>query len=156
MKQILFLIIVCFQLLFFSGCSSTKKVASLPVVTIALANNEEGIILIRSSGQGENETKAVLNSEIKAFNTLFFYGFTSSVQTRPLIENESEAKRSNSKFFYNFFENEEYRNFIVSSYNYTGVQKTSNYYYLNRDLKINLRSLRTHLENKGIIRKFGY
>jgi len=156
MKQILFLTIVSFQLLFFSACSSSKKVASLPVVTIALANSEEGTILIRSSGQGESETKAVLNSEMKAFNTLFFYGFPTSVQTRPMIENESEAKRSNSKFFDDFFENGEYRNFIINSYNYTGVQKTGSYYYLNRDIKINLRSLRSHLENKGIIRKFGF
>lgn len=156
MKQISLLIIVSFQLLLLSACSSSKRVASLPVVTIALANSEEGTILIRSSGQGESETKAVLNSEIKAFNTLFFHGFPSSVQTRPMIENESEAKRSNSNFFDDFFENGEYRNFIINSYNYTGVHKTGSYYYLNRDIKINLRSLRTHLENKGIIRKFGY
>ncbi len=156
MKKILFLIIVSFQLLFLSSCSTSKKVASIPVVTIALSNSEEGSILIRSSGQGESESKAVLNSETKAFNTLFFYGFPSSVQTRPMIENESEAKRLNSKFFDDFYENGEYRNFIINSYNYTGVQKTGKYYYLNRDIKINLRSLRTHLENKGIIRKFGY
>lgn len=156
MKQLSFLIIASFQILFYASCTSSKKAATLPVVTIALSNSEEGTILVRSSGQGESEAKAVANSEIKAFNTLLFYGYPSSVQTRPMIENETEAKRLNSKFFSDFFENAEYKSFIINSYNYAGVQKEGKLYYPNRDIKINLRSLRTHLENKGIIRKFGY
>lgn len=155
MKQILvFFLVSCVH--FFYSCAGNKRVASLPVVTIALPSNEEGTIMIRSSGQGDSENSAVFNSEEKAFNTLFFYGLPSSAQVRPLIENESEIRRSNPQFFNEFFSSGAYKNFIVNSYNYSGVQKTGKTYYLNRDIKINLRSLRSYLENKGIIRKFGY
>jgi len=156
MKQISYILLISLQSLFFVACSSSKKVASFPIVTVALPNSEEGTILIRSSGQGQTEGNAVDNSETKAFKTLFFYGFPSSVQIRPLIENENEAKRINPIFFEDFFEKKDYKNFIVNSSTYANSQKVGNYYYLNRDIKINLRSLRNHLENKGIIRKFGY
>lgn len=153
-KQLLYLAVV--QALFFISCSSSQKVATYPVVTIALPNTTEGVIIIRSSGQGETESGAVAAAEKKAFTTLLFYGIPASVQTRPIVENESEVRRTNAQFFDDFLENGGYKPFMTTSYNYSTVQKTGKYYYLNRDVTINLRSLRAQLENKGIIRKFGY
>ncbi|HMJ48368.1 MAG TPA: hypothetical protein VK498_13630 [Ferruginibacter sp.] len=153
-KLIIYTIIV--QGICFISCSNSKKIASFPEITVALPGAGEGTITIRSSGQGETEAKAVSAAEKKAFNTLLFYGLPSSVQTRPMIENEAESKRTNSQFFDDFLENGEYKKFITKSYNYSNVQKVGKYYYLNRDVNINLRSLRAQLENKGLIRKFGY
>lgn len=149
-------IILILSLLVMISCSTSKRIASYPIVTIALPNNEEGTIVIRSSGQGDNEFDAVLNAEKKAFNTLFFHGFSSSIQTRAIIENENQVRQTSPKFFDSFFANGTYKEFIVNTSNYTNIQRVGKYYYLNRDLKINLRSLKIYLENNGIIRKFGY
>ena len=155
MKNILSQITSLLLLISLCYCSGTK-VATYPVETVALPNAEDGTIVIRSSGQGENKPSAVENAEKKAFNTLLFYGYPSSVQTRPMVENESAAKNANSGFFNEFFDNKGYSNFIVSSLDEGSDKRVGKYIYLKRVIKINLRSLRTYLENKGIVRKFGY
>ena len=137
-----------------SACS--KKPVIFPIVTMALPNNEESTILIRSSGTGKNITAAVDDAERKAFNTLLFYGYPSSVQSRPLIDNKADAIQKNPTYFNDFFDKKTYKNFIVYSNNFMNEQKSQNTYYLVRQLKINLRILRTDLENNGIIRKFGF
>ncbi|MDX2048727.1 MAG: hypothetical protein SFU87_18210 [Chitinophagaceae bacterium] len=137
------------------GCS-TNKLSTLSTQVIALPNNEEGTILIRSSGHGSNESEAVKVAEKKAFTALLFYGLPSSIQTTPLIEIESHTKKKNISFFDSFFENNDYKYFMVSSATYNNSQRAGKYIHLNRDIKINIRSLRYHLEKNGIIRKFGY
>jgi hypothetical protein len=151
---------VLFTTLFFVlslawSCSPTKNSISHPTVTIALPNDEAGTIIIRSSGEGRTEAEAVQNAEIKAFTTIFYQGFPSSVQKRPLIGNRKEAE-GNSRFFEDFFKGGGYKTFIMQSFNYSLSRTRNKDIFLNRDIKIDLNSLRAHLENQGIIKKFGF
>ncbi len=139
-----------------AACSGSKPMLSKPVVTMALPNSEDGTIIVRSSGTGPSENEAVLNSERKAFSTLMFYGLPSSVQGRPMVEDEAASRRQHAGFYQNFFDNNAYRSFITNAANYSAVEKAGKMYYLTRDIKINLQALRSHLEANGIIRKFGY
>ena len=118
----------------------------------------------------QEDSEQKLSETKKEENVNEFLKFANSINDDIMNEQKIEKPKINvdadsiivdenitdDEFFDDFFENGEYRNFIINSYNYTGVQKTGSYYYLNRDIKINLRSLRSHLENKGIIRKFGF
>jgi len=155
MEKIRNILFLYFPVILFVNCAS-NKIGTVSTQVVALSGTEDGTISIRSTGQGNKEADAVKTAEIRAFNTLIFYGLTSSVQTRPMVENESEVKKKHASFFDNFFEKGGYKNFIVSSSTSTSSQKAGKYIYLNRDIKINLRSLRTNLETNNIIRKFGY
>ena len=158
MNEVKFISQVCMIAAVVMVCSCSKKVVPAPVemMTIALPNQEEGTIVLRSSGQAKNEALAIDDADKKAFRTLLFYGIPSSVQSRPVIENEMQSKQANPAFFKNFFDKKDYNTFVVNSSTYSSVKRSSKSHYVIRELKINLRSLRANLESNGVIRKFGF
>ncbi len=149
---------ILLSLLLFSiySCHTSRKVFTYPKQLVAVGGSENNTITIRSSGIGKTDVEAVSNAESQAFEALLFQGFPGSVQERPMIDNETESKSLYASFYQGFFTNKNYQSFIINSSNYTGIQKQGGNFYVIRELKINLMSLRTELENKGIIRKFGF
>ena len=141
-----------------TNCKTSKQAKSynFPVVMEATENTEQDVIGIRCSATGTTESEAVNSAENKAMTSLLFQGIASSKQPTALVGDEKQSRKMNNKFFENFFENTNFRKFITSSFNYNGVINRDGVYYVVRDIQINLRALRTHLENNQIIRKFGY
>ena len=117
----------------------------------AIAENE-GVIIVRSTGTGSNQRTAMIDAEQQAFKDLFFRGYPTSQQKVPMIGvNENALMQQHKAYFDQFFVNR-YRTFLIRSKpvgNFSGKQLTM-------DVTINIRALRTDLEQNGIIRKFGY
>lgn len=136
-----------------SACKATLP-ESGPVATHEI----EGTITVRATGTGYNARRARLDAERQAVYTLLFRGYPDSQQKTPLIGYaETEIPQQYKEYFTWMFgktgrgENR-YRTFILSSQpsgHFSGKQQDV-------DVTINLRALRTDLEQRGIIRKFGY
>ena len=138
--------------LMLSSCKTLPE--SGPVATY----EEEGTITVRSTGTGSNARRARLDAERQAVYTLFFRGYPDSQQKTPLLGySEADITRQHQAYFTQMFGMTElgenrYRSFIIASRpsgRFSGKQQDV-------DVTINLRALRSDLEQRGIIRKFGY
>ena len=153
-KKILALMLIGSALtgLMLSSCKTLPE--SGPVAT----NEREGTITVRSTGTGYNARRARLDAERQAVYNLLFRGYPDSQQKTPMIGySEAEITRQHKDYFTMMFGMTElgenrYRSFIIGS-------KPSGRFGRNQldvDVTINLRALRSDLEQRGVIRKFGY
>lgn len=115
---------------------------------------EEGTIFLRSSGFGVTKKDAYNDAVKHAFNTLCFQGVPESIQSRPLIDNEDKQRSSNLEQC--FVDKSCYEPFTTSISQVNEGEKVRNGYAALLDIKINIRAFRSYLENKNVIRKFGY
>ena len=135
-------------LAFFCSCKSVT-----PVTNINYVSEQEGTLTIRSTGTGKTYEKAKIKAEQNAFDALFFRGIPGSSQKIPLIGyDEAGLKRQNANYFSQFYDKRRYWSFVVSSSPTGGLLDKT----LTVDITINLRALRSDLEQNNIIRKFGY
>jgi hypothetical protein len=113
-------------------------------------------VTLRCIGYGSNAKKASKDAELNAIKTLLFVGADNTPYKFPLIGNDETSAEDNNKTFFDDFYSNSFRNFIESSIIVTSFGKDE----LKRkcitvDVCIRAQQLRTFLENKGIIRKFG-
>jgi len=156
MRNYLKLLLAGLMLITMSACKTL--VGDFPVVTGALEDENKGYITITTTGTGINSRRAMIDAERQAFKDLFFRGYPTSQQKTPMIGvNEIALTQQNQAYFDQFFGMTElgsnrYRTFIIRS---ERIGKFSNRQQPMR-VTINLRALRTDLEQNGVIRKFGY
>ncbi len=136
--------------IFLTACKTNKFRTSSEVWTV---RQENDILVLGARGYGNKEGEAILDAEKRAFETLFYRGLPNSSYKLPMI---SDSDR-NASAISNFFNSATYRNFITGSTVITPlsknkVKKTNE---LDIELSINSFALRRHLENIGIIKKFG-
>ena len=144
-----------FIILLSTSCS--KKVYTPLTAEVNVVNEDKHkTIELRSIGYGSNKQAALTDSEKKAFEILFFRGIPNSSVENPLIgTNESELMAKHSQYFDSFFKGK-YKSFIMSIYEASPPQKKKGITSVVNDIKINILSLKKDLEEKGIIRKFGF
>lgn len=124
-----------------------------PTINASFLSEQNGIITVKSSGAGKSAEQAKRAAEKSAISTLLFRGFPESSQKAPLVGyQEEEITGKHSRYFRQLYKQERYLSFLTSS------QPVSRYANkaLTVEVSINLRALRTDLEENGIIRKFGY
>lgn len=146
------LIIISISLMFIAGC---KTIYYPNEVKNSQFATETGTILVHATGYGNTEYNATVNAEKAAFNTLLFKGVPGSQYYLPLVEKEAESMEAHKDFYKNFFDNGGYKSFVVST-NSSPLVKVKGNKKIESDIKINVLSLRTNLEQNNIIRKFGY
>lgn len=160
MKKCNYILVLLVFAIGFTSCR-VRKIATYPTVSVVVRSDQDGSLTVRCSGIGTSENAAVTDAEKKAINTLLFIGYLSSTQIQPLVDNEQKSKNNNVDFYDQFLEKGGYKSFIMLSSNYSKETSTFQYkssklqYYLVREIQINLRSLRSHLEQNKIIPKFG-
>ena len=121
-----------------------------------LFKEEQGTIVVESTGYGKNQSEALVDAQITAIKVLLFKGLPGTELNVPLIENENDANSKFSDYFQNLFQQGNYIKFIMSSTESANpVQKKGNK-TITLDIKINYNSLRKDLEQNQVIRKFGY
>lgn len=121
-----------------------------------LFKEEQGTIVVESTGYGKNQSEALVDAQITAIKVLLFKGLPGTELNVPLIENENDANSKFSDYFQNLFQQGNYIKFIMSSTESANpVQKKGNK-TITLDIKINYNSLRQDLEQNQVIRKFGY
>lgn len=121
-----------------------------------LFKEEQGTMVVESTGYGKNQSEALVDAQITAIKVLLFKGLSGTELNVPLIENENDANSKFSDYFQNLFQQGNYIKFIMSSTESANpVQKKGNK-TITLDIKINYNSLRKDLEQNQVIRKFGY
>jgi hypothetical protein len=119
--------------------------------------SEQGTILLQSQGYGNTKANALENAEINAFNNVVFKGIPGSAYRVPLIDNEQNAKQTHNDYFQQLFSEKKYKAFLLSSSAQSDFKlKTSGQSNLTSLVKIDVQALRKDMEQKGVIRKFGF
>lgn len=134
-----------------SACKTNKFKTSAEVWTVKQSND---MLVLGARGYANNEREAILNAEKRAFETLFYQGISNSSYKLPMIH----SSERNNAFLDSFFETGDYRNFITSSSIISPLakNKVKNTKELDIELNINTFALRRHLEENGVIKKFGF
>jgi len=124
------------------------------------ATTEEGTIRISSSGEGSNLPQAYSNAIENAFNTVLFKGVPESIQSTPLIPDETKAKEQYASVLACFKNKDCYTQFLTHASKKGSKERVRGdkliNYEVNSDVTINIRALRTYLEQNNVIRKFGF
>ncbi len=138
-------------LLVLVGCKSLN-----PVYNVVGIHDDANTITLRCNGYGTTEGNALADAGRYAVEQVLFRGVPNSGQRDPLIGvDENMAKEQYAEYLSELLDNERYLSFLTQT-----VPIESGRIYGRRwmvvDITINLRALRSDLEQAGIIRKFGY
>ena len=124
--------------------------------TVMHKTTEAGKLSVIASGYGNLEYISVKNGIQNAFRNILLTGIPGSNQSTPLLgKNAEKAYKSNKKFLDNLIENE------VDAFVLEQKNSRFKFFKINTpssevELLINIASLRSHLEQNGIIREFGF
>ena len=151
MKKLLTLLLL---LLVFS-CKSTSSKADLASARVTYQSNEgRNTVTLLSQDHGDTDDSAVFNAKKLAFQNLFFRGISGSPFNDPLIGIDEREAFNTHKVYLNDFYSNRMESFIISATE--NVEKIKGGERLAKvNLKVILRALRTDLEEKEIIKKFG-
>lgn len=129
-----------------------------PVQSSGIVAEQNGTITIRSTGYGQNKGTAINAAEQNAIEQLLFRGVPGSQQTMPMVTiDESAAKKQYEHYFNELFDGGRHKSFILSSIPVSNFVKHDHAKRdITIDVRINLPALRSDLESRGVIRKFGY
>jgi hypothetical protein len=117
---------------------------------------EAGTLSVIASGYGDLKFVSVKNGIQNAFRNILLNGIPRSNQSTPLLgQNAESTYKANKRFLDNLIENETDA-FVLE-------QKNSKFEFFKINtpssevqLLINLAALRSHLEQNGVIREFGF
>ncbi len=103
----------------------------------------------------KNIKEAQEKTEEVAFETLLKSGIPNSPYNTPLISSNEIGLEKRDSFIQKFLQKKEYKTFVVRS-TFVSSDKIETGRFKNLyEIGINVRALRTYLENKGVIRSFG-
>lgn len=139
-------------------CCSACSRQTHPVQSVGVIAEQDGTVMIRSTGYGKNKGDAISSAERNAIELLLFRGIPGSQQALPLVSiDESMAKSRHKRYFEELLIEERLKTFILSSVPVSNFVKSDQAKRnITVDVRINLPALRSDLETQGIIRKFGY
>jgi hypothetical protein len=148
-------------ILLVSSCS--KKIIPtsmlvIPTAEVTYLSSKNGVLNLSSIGYcplSDKKSECADSSQVNAFRTLFNRGIPGSSQNTPLISYEERSTENYNKYMNDFFSSGNYKSFIVSSEIASEISE-QNWYKTTVNIGINLSSLRQELEQKKVIRKFGY
>jgi hypothetical protein len=143
-----------FILITFASCKSLDEYNS----NVQLINKvNSASYTCRGTGFSKNSDDCKADAEMNVFNVLLFKGFSGTDLQIPLVDNEMKSKNDNEKFYKDFFNNHKYRDYITSEVSIVSpLKKVKGGYTCQVEFTINLNSLKNHLQQNGIIRKFGF
>ncbi len=127
-----------------------------PVGTVFVESPSEGLVTLRSDGFGPNLRKAEADAILKGFEAILFRGIPQYTGlSRPMIASESKFKSSHPRWFEDFMESGLYERFIHKDF---GSQEllVPDGKRVSREFTVNYKNLRSYLEEKELIRRFGY
>ena len=143
---------ICFSILLLMSMPIMVHAQYHCIVQCGTANT----VTFRATGYGKNIKIAVADAEINAIKTLVFIGAPGTVFQVPLVTSDISIVETKHKDIFNELYESAYRNFIESSVTVTSYGKDAEKRKcITLDIRIRAKALRSWLENKGVIRKFG-
>jgi hypothetical protein len=142
-----------FLIVLLTGCKSLDNYNS----NVSVIKKQDSFTY---SFSGQGFSRKIVDCQTEAekniFEVILFRGISGTDLQNPLVENEQVSKENNKEFYNKFFDDKKYRNFISSNVELTANPKPSKGgYTCTVKFTVNLNSLKTNLEQNGIIRKFG-
>ncbi|MFK8058053.1 MAG: hypothetical protein AB8F78_18140 [Saprospiraceae bacterium] len=151
------IIALCFVSIISSGCANKLQRASIPMGITFVESTIEGLITLESTGFGPTTQAAELDAIREAFAAIMFEGIPQYTGlNRPFISNASTFEKSHPGFLDAFMGKGTFNQFVATSFPATVIGKVAKGKGVSKQLTINYKNFRTHLEQKGVIRKFGY
>ena len=146
-KVLLFMIVV----LGMSGCRNER-----PIYNAVGIGDDANTITVRCNGYGKTEGDAIADAGLYTIEQVLFRGVPNSNQREPLIGvDEDRAWRNHRGYLESLLTNKRYLSFLtLTSPIEGGRERRQNWVVV--DVTVNLRALRSDLEQAGVIRKFGY
>lgn len=114
---------------------------------------------LRVTAYGKKAKEAIENAEQAAVRTILFRGIPGSNQVEnPLIGvNEEKIQKEHKAYFKELFEEKRCSSFILSTVPVSKFSKdATKKKCIVADIKVNLQTLRSDLEQHKVIRKFGF
>ena len=139
---------------FVLACSTPKNVIYQRSGKVICQQYEEGVIHLMAEANAESLAKAVGFAERNAIENLLFKGIPSSNQEKPMINNETEAVQKHSNYFHELIDQGRYHRFVMKS-EVAESFKEDNSFFIKHKISVDLKALRTDLEQHNIVRKFG-
>jgi len=143
---------ISFAMILMASCS--PKLRSYSPNISSSPGPEETTLFVQASGLATEQPASYESAIYNALSTLLYQGIPGSVQPKPMIPPE-DAARVRSKVDNCLHDNNCFRNFIMQVNQVGGIVKVKGGYEATANLKVNLTSVRTWLEQNNIIRKFG-
>lgn len=154
-KTITYLLLV--GLVCVSSCA--KKIYPETAEVNFISAPQSGVATFSAVGYGNDKVEAELDSYTTLFNNVLFKGIPAfGGLNLPMVENEQASRSTHQSFYKKFFNERGYMRFISSQ---GGVEKMgksddTKTTKVKKTMTLNYDLLRRHLEDEGIIRKFGY
>ncbi|MBO4964195.1 MAG: hypothetical protein J6C65_04560 [Prevotella sp.] len=124
---------------------------------VTVINSTYESLTLRAVGHGKKAALAVENAELSALNAVLFVGHAGTAFPQPLINEDRNSIESKHKSVFDDFYSGQYRDYIGTSVIVTPFGKNElKQKCITIDVSVRVKALRTYLENKGIIRKFGF
>lgn len=120
-----------------------------------LPRTEQGTIFLETTGLGSSEDAAYNDAAASAFSAVLFKGVPGSVQPMPIIADESRAVNDHKQVIDCFHTFDCYSKFVAQSDKIGIPVKGKDGTSVVLRIKINLRTLKTYLEQNNVIRQFG-
>ena len=114
-----------------------------------------GTIWVQSTGFGKKEVPAQLDAEKAAMETVVFQGIAGTQFSMPLVADESGSRKDHAEFYTDFFDQQGFRAFVNKTQKVSGLVKFKGGKKLETRMLVDMNGLRRHLEDKGLIKKFG-
>ena len=166
-------ILIATTILLITSCGSKKQVAFFPTSEVTYQDYTGDILTLRVLGYGGNESATIEDAQRRAMETLFFRGIPNSSISKPLVGyNENELKQRHSSYFKDFFGYKRFLTFISETAFIGGDKQKVIATKIDKkngaredmvdalvvavDVLINVKPLRKDLEQKNVIRKFGF
>lgn len=141
-------------LIFIVSCTPAKKIQFTRTGEVECEDYTPSVITLKSTARASDMSSAVYFAERNAMENLFFKGIPDCNLRTPLVENETAFMSKYAKQ-YDQFMNADYVKYIVKSSTISNnTQKGVS--AIIQSVTIDLSALRRDLENKGLIRKFGF
>ena len=147
MKYILFFLLLIFGI----SC----KVSYNPSLSLNSSQYSNYEMLIFVSVLASSEKEANLLCITKAFENILFIGTPNTINNIPMLDGPKSEYKS---FFDSFIMKDKYAPFITSNIDLGSeiIKKSPKTIKYNKQITINVQSLRLFLTNEGVIRRFGY
>ncbi|MDJ1471464.1 hypothetical protein QNI19_27395 [Cytophagaceae bacterium DM2B3-1] len=117
--------------------------------------SEPGTVVLNVTSYGRGKA-ALQKAEKMAFETILFRGVPGSSQTQPLVQNETQARQEHARYFEDLLTNEHYRSFLMQAEPIARASHKAGQKRMSVKIKINIVALRQHMEQQGVIQKFGF
>ena len=138
------------------GCAPKQAPYTSTVGATFVDNPSDGLVTVQSDGLGRNARDAEADAIDRAFTAILFRGLPKfSALSRPLVTSERDFLNANPGFRDGFFAGGGYRRFLSEEWPATEKSQPGEK-RVSKKMTINYAALRRHLEEEGMIRKFGY